>query len=136
MEKTADKMERTANKSFIEVFYDVENEWVYANWKGYLNPEEVKQGCELILEVIKDKKARKILNDNTLVNGTWTGAIDWIATDWFPRALNAGFNSLAYIYSPDAFGRFSVNKLLEKNNVYTSNIFKSKDLAEEWLKTV
>lgn len=129
-------MEKQIVKKFIEVSYDVYTNSVYANWIGYLNAEQVKEGCEDILKILKEKKVKKILNDNRLVNGTWTQAIDWISTDWFPRALDAGLNAIAYIYSSDVFGKFSVNKLLEKNSLYTSNTFKDFDKAYEWLKTV
>lgn len=123
---------------YLDVYTDLEQSWVYLNWKGTPTVDEVKQGVEMALEAMKDKELGKILNDNRELKGTWTGAMDWIVNDWWPRAMDAGFRAIAYIYSPDVFGKFSVDALLkqtDENGPVKQKPFKTIEEAKTWLAT-
>jgi len=120
----------------LDIYVDQENQWLYTNWTGTPSVETVKEGLEAILTFLKMPGINKILNDNRQLKGTWTGAIDWITNDWSPRALATGYRATAMIYSPDVFGKFSVDTFLKQNE--SSPIqqmpFHSFKEAAEWLK--
>jgi len=124
---------------FLEIFIDEENQCIYANWKGIPSVEEVKTGVEMVLEAMVNYQLFTVLNDNRELQGTWTGAMEWIVNDWMPRAIEAGYKGIAYIYSKDVFARFSVDSLLkqtvEKGPV-KQKPFKDIEEAKNWLKTI
>lgn len=129
-------MKTILEKSFVTIELDTENNWLIADWKGYQTVDGIKEGCEVILETIKSTGVTKLLNNNQNVKGSWTQAADWVGTNWIPRALSAGLSAISFVYSPDVFARFSVDKLLTVNSNFSSNTFKEMSKAKEWLKTV
>jgi hypothetical protein len=113
----------------------VEN-WLYINWRGYLNYETVTAGCELILHSMNERRCYKILNDNTNVEGIWSGASKWVGQDWFPRMQEAGMDCFAWVYSQSTLSRLSTDKSLryakEEDCIKT---FDSVEDAADWLRT-
>jgi len=121
---------------YLEVFVDKENQWLYTNWIGTPSAQAIKDGMEVILDAMKQHGITKILNDNRQMKGTWTAIIDWAINDWTPRALKAGYRATGMIYSPDVFGKFSVDSFLKQNkdSVLQQMPFHSFKEAVEWLR--
>lgn len=121
---------------FLDVYIDPKNQWIYADWKGVPSVVNVKEGLETILQAIEAHNFGRLLNDNRKLRGTWTGALEWIVNDWTPRAINAGYSAVAFIYSPDVFGKFSVDALLKQTDekgVVKQKPFGSMSEAKDWL---
>jgi hypothetical protein len=127
------KTELLFKASNIEIHYSQEGKYVYANWKGFQNVDLIKNGCEKLLELMKDKKCYNILNDNTLVTGTWHGASEWGATDWFPRMNKAGLQHFAWVYSPSAFSQISTDKTISSAKNDKIKTFGNPQDAQKWL---
>lgn len=124
-------------QKYLETYVDLENEWVYANWIGTPTTQQVKDGLDIILKAMQENKIGKILNDNRELKGTWTGALEWIVNDWTPRAIKAGYSAVAFIYSKDVFGKFSVDSLLkqtDENGPVKQKPFRDMEEAKIWLK--
>lgn len=117
----------------IEVQFDRQKQYMYLNWKGFQTVDSIKSGCEKILELLKENKVQKVLNDNRLVTGPWQGAADWVATDWFPRMYEAGLTRLAWIVSPNIFSQVSADLTISKNKNEKTKTFDDYAKAEEWL---
>ncbi len=122
--------------SNVEIFYNPEEKFIYANWKGYQPIEAVKAGCEKLLEAMKAKSCSKVLNDNTLVQGTWHGAAEWAAADWFPRMNKAGLKYFAWVYSPSVFSQLSTDKTISSAKNESIKTFGSFKDAQQWLATL
>ena len=126
-------------KNFVEIFHDKSNNWIYANWKGTPTTEQVKEGVENVLDAIKEFKAGKVLNDNRELMGTWTAAMPWIVNDWWPRAMAEGFEAIAFIYSQDVFGKFSVDSLIKQTDErgpVKQKPFQTYNEAAKWLEII
>jgi hypothetical protein len=106
---------------------------MYVNWKGFQTVDSIKLGCEKMLELLKAKKCKKILNDNRMVTGPWQGAAEWVATDWFPRMYAAGLMQLAWIVSPNIFSQMSMEATVSKNKDEKTRTFENYTKAEDWL---
>src|SRR5690349_8330134 len=89
----------------ITIEYDPVNQWVYVNWTGVQDAVTGKDGCEKILNAIRETRSQKLLNDNSNVTTLWYDEEEWIAKNWFPRLFAAGCFFLAWIYSPRATNR-------------------------------
>lgn len=119
-------------KSLV-IEFDAQHQYLYANWKGFQTVDSIKIGCEKMLEILKQKECKKVLNDNRLVTGPWQSAADWVATDWFPRMYAAGLAQLSWIVSPNVFSELSTEATQSKNKTDKTRTFKDYDAAEKWL---
>ena len=127
-------MEKLFGDEYIEIHYDSENHWIYSNWQNYQKLESVQNGCEKILGFLKEKNCTKVLNDNRLVKGTWTFASEWVGNDWFPRIIEAGLKQFAWIYSPDAFSKFSTDQSTKNTEDSIIKTFNNIKEGEDWLR--
>jgi hypothetical protein len=119
--------------SNVEIHYNQEEKFLHANWKGFQSVDLIKNGCEKLLELMKAKKCYSILNDNTLVSGTWHGAAEWGALDWFPRMNQAGLKHFAWVYSPSVFSQLSTDKMISTAKDEKIKTFGNPLEAQKWL---
>jgi PAS domain S-box-containing protein len=121
----------------MQVKYDESLRRVIAEWDGFHSLHSIKTGCLKLLNVVAEKKAKHILNDNTGVIGTWNEAIDWVAMGFFPMLQIAGVTHVAWIYSPSTFSKLSADMTIEhiKANVAVK-AFEDAVSAKQWLNEV
>jgi hypothetical protein len=98
--------------------------------------EEVKEACLKGLSLIEKNKCPNLLNDNSQISGPWSGANEWIATVWMPKALSLGLKRFAHVVSPNIFSALSAEQLVNKveGMNFEMRIFKTKKEAQQWLK--
>ncbi len=123
------------NKVYYTVEYDKASKHIYGNWVGFVTVEEVKEACLIGLSLLEKHRCPYMLNDNSQITGPWSGANEWIATVWMPRALAAGLKRFAHVVSPNIFAAMSVEQLVTKveGMGFEMQIFQSKQAAKEWL---
>jgi hypothetical protein len=123
-------------EDFLEIEHDDENRWIYADWKGYQTEKSIKQGIDLIIELMPRCQTFHILNDNTNTLGIWIGVAAWLISDALPRARIAGLKSFAHVYGGSRFSRISAEAalfLLGSNTSYI-NAFDDIEEAKKWLR--
>ena len=125
----------STGKVFYTVEYNEEHQWLYSNWVGYVNVEDVKKGCNLGVELIRETGCPNLLNDNRQLTGPWRNANEWIAQDWTPRALQVGLKNFAHIASPNVFAEYSAKDLETRLDElgFVLKIFNDVELAQQWL---
>ena len=118
----------------ITIVYQETEQRLDVDWTGFQDLESVKHGCLLMLDMLKNNKISKVINDNTHVLGTWSDAADWAGKDWFPMMEKAGLKYFAWIYSPSAFSKLSAQKSVD---VAVGNViiqfFTDITSAETWI---
>jgi len=122
-------------ETYIEISFNQEAQWIYADWRGFQTVASVKAGCEKILQALHLKGCTKVLNDNTRVQGIWSGASEWVAVDWFPRMRTAGMTCFAWVYSPSVFSQLSTDKTLNHTNEGFVKTFYDIKQAASWLQS-
>jgi hypothetical protein len=128
------KNEVLFSSKHLDVEYNPEYKYLYANWKGFQTFETIKQGGEKILELLQTKGARKLLNDNTSVSGPFTNeSQEWAAKNWFPRMMKAGLTHFAWIFSSNVFAVLSAEKTLTAFESKTSKAFEDFKAAQQWI---
>lgn len=124
------------SKNF-DIEIDVQGKFIYANWKGFQTVDNVKDGCEKMLQILKEKKINNVLNDNRLVTGPWQGAADWVAKDWFPRMFAVGLKRFAWVQSTSVFSQLSADKTLSETDKSKKDeairSFDDMEIARKWL---
>lgn len=99
-------------ESHIAIELNHNENWLYVNWRGFVNYELVTGGCEKILHFMKERQCFRILNDNTQVEGMWSAAAKWGGEVWFPALREAGLEYFAWVYSPSVLSRLSTDKTI------------------------
>ncbi|MCJ8163677.1 hypothetical protein MKJ04_02410 [Pontibacter sp. E15-1] len=121
--------------NFIAIELNHSDNWMYVNWRGNVSHHDVRAGCMEILRLVKEYKIYDILNNNTQVQGMWSGAAKWGGTYWFPALREAGLRRFAWIYSPSVLSRLSTDKTLDNTeNPHYIKTFDDIALAKDWLR--
>jgi hypothetical protein len=123
-------------EAFIRISYDREEDWIYAEWRGFQRATSVRQGCEQILLALQQCRTTRVLNDNTLVEGIWSAASEWIAHDWFPRMRGAGMEWFAWVYSTSVLSQLSTDKTLNHTIEGFVRTFYDVEAARHWLRSL
>ena len=100
----------------VDIEFDEQGQFIYANWKGFQTVESVKLNAQKIHDFMKEKKSTRVLNDNRLVTGPWQGAAEWVAKEWFPQMFAAGMTHFALIQSTSVFSQLSAEKTLSETD--------------------
>ncbi len=132
MNNRTQQAEILQTKSYFKLYY-YEEGFLHIDWQGYINVEEVKEGCELIFEAVQSKQCYQAINDNRKVKGTWTQAIKWLEQNFMPRLVQIGVQKVAFLYAPHQSARYSVDRLLEVNDQYQAQTFEEFKMATNWL---
>ncbi|WP_017715953.1 hypothetical protein [Kamptonema formosum] len=120
---------------FCRIEYDAANGWLVASWKNFVTYDIIKQGCEAILEMIKEYNCDKLLVDTFLAKGPWAQTNEWQEKDFLPRTVEAGLRYTAFVVSLNSFNALSAKDLekrtekLDLEMVYFNNL----EEAKVWL---
>jgi hypothetical protein len=122
-------------KVYLTVAYDAANRWVYNNWVGYQTLSGIKVGADACLQPLREQTCAYLLNDNREVIGPWDHAVDWIVTDWAPRAIAQGLTHFANVVSPESMAALSAEAmLLGIGNQLQMRMFGDIEAAQAWLR--
>lgn len=124
-------MQSLSKQKNLEISYDPEHKYLYCNWLGFQNKESIMKSGLIILDLLKQKKVNKVLNDNSQVTGPWQEAAEWTATVWFPQMIEHGLKHFAWIFSPNIFSELSAKKAMPSSGIVKS--FNSYTDALSWL---
>lgn len=120
----------------LELSYDEANDWLYADWQGYLNEEGAKKSALAVIKGIKETGTTKVLNDNRNQTGPWPPIDQWLAEVFIPGLKEAGLQYFAYIHSPSVFTQMSASKFANQIiNEIEFDHFKDETEARQWLKS-
>jgi hypothetical protein len=132
-------MKTEIRNRFGEVYLTIEyhdaSQLVYNNWLGYQTYASIVAGANICLKLIAEHHCPYLLNDNSQVVGPWDHTLEWLTTDWAPRAMTAGLTHFAHIVSPDSFAAFSAHNMhTEINQNFQMSIFDSIIEGLDWLR--
>jgi hypothetical protein len=123
----------------FEIIHNAEKNQIIAKWFGYQTLPSIKQGWLAILAALEKYNCSAVLNDNTMVKGTWFFAFEWVDKEWLPAMIQSGLKHFAWILSHDTLAHdatMSVINEIDKDEVIIK-IFKpefdSLMKAQDWL---
>jgi len=76
--------------------HDVDNQWLYVDWKGEHDQESSQAACMLMLESLRAYPCSKILNDNSSITHTTVQLSVWGAW-WIEEMRAAGLQYIAWV---------------------------------------
>ncbi|MBD2715435.1 hypothetical protein KBK19_10345 [Microvirga sp. STR05] len=93
--------------------YDMVDDFIHAQWTAQQSEDSMRAGYEQILEALQQNFCHRLLDNHLLIQENWAGLVSWFATDWYPRAQQAGLHAHTVVFSLDFFGRRSTELALE-----------------------
>lgn len=119
----------------LTISYDYTNEWLYLDWQGELTDGAVMEGALKLLELLKQERCSKVLNDNTRATGLWADAAKWGSDIFFPMLHQAGCRYFSWVFSPERYSQLSAELAVQRTAAgITIMTFGSLDTATDWLR--
>lgn len=127
----------THNDTILRLSYDPELKAVIMEWTGFSKSGEFREANEAVLNLIREKKAEKIIADTRNMKIITLKDQQWLFQNWLPRTINAGLTYAAIIESEDFFNRLSVDNIVQEvNDKLIIKYFNSALVARSWLKSL
>jgi hypothetical protein len=125
------------DKPFLIVHYDEAVKCIIMEWKGFAFTNEMREGHNKGLELLKEKKAFRWISDLRLAKTVAEDDQEWLREDWKPRLLEAGMRYSAIIVPQSALGRIQMKTLMErsKDKIAERRYFDDIREAKAWLLT-
>jgi hypothetical protein len=127
------ELKNALGRVFLTVEYNEKANWVYNNWIGYQSFDSIVSGANACAEVLQQHSCSFLLNDNRQIIGPWNHAVEWIATDWTPRAIAAGLRYFAHVVDSDSLAKLSSEEMKQTTDGFEMQIFGDIDQATSWL---
>ncbi|MBT9394251.1 STAS/SEC14 domain-containing protein [Hymenobacter sp. NST-14] len=122
-------------KVYLTIEYNPASEWVYNNWVGYQTYTGIVAGADACLAPLREHACPYLLNDNRQVLGPWDHAVEWIVTDWAPRAIAQGLTHFAHVVSPESLAAISAEAMhIGIGGKLQMKMFGDIDEAADWLR--
>lgn len=130
------ELKNSFGKVFFTLEYNKNEDYIYADWIGFVTVENVIEGATKVAELLEKTKCPSFINDNTRLTGPWKNANDWIEKEWTPRALQAGLKNFAFVVSPNIFGELSATDLGVRLDSlgFEMKSFKDLQVSKDWIK--
>ena len=120
---------------YCNVWYDSEAEAAVIEWIGAPKSESFRKACMIVIDVLKEHNAHKVLTDNS--KAVIFGRADqiWLNEVWLKEAEKVGYKVSATVIKDDPFVKFAVNNIVkDRDEKFINERFLSHDEAKEWLK--
>ena len=122
-------------KVYLTIAYDPANQWVHNDWIGYQTYAGIVAGADACLAPLRKHACPYLLNDNRQVIGPWDHAVEWIVTDWAPRAIAQGLTHFAHVVSPEALAAVSAEAMhIGISGQLEMKMFGDVEEARAWLR--
>jgi hypothetical protein len=122
-------------KVYLTIQYDAANKWVYNNWTGYQTYIGIVAGADACLAPLQENRCAYLLNDNRQVLGPWDHAVEWVVTNWAPRAIAQGLTHFANVVSPESLAAGSARAMaLGLEGQLQMHTFTTIEDAQAWLR--
>jgi hypothetical protein len=119
--------------SYLSVWHDGDNHWLYVEWKGEQSLDVIRDGCNYALQHLPLSNYTKVLNDSTQATGNWAEAAQWLGKQLFPQLATTGLTYMAWVYATDFNSRFAIDSTLRCATGLTIVTFDDLDAACSWL---
>ncbi len=113
-----------------------EKDWIYIKYCGHLNAADVIAAAERELELQKELRVPKILNDKSEVTGDWEEANDWLEYEWLPIATANGLRYFSMVLSRDLHDLGPAQDLEKRfPPICQAKLFRNPNQAAAWLES-
>ncbi|QHT67252.1 hypothetical protein GXP67_11685 [Rhodocytophaga rosea] len=118
---------------FCKAQYDPSTKTVRTQYIGIANVESITDLLRKVLEFSAKQPIRHMIANLTLMQGTFTGALDFFEKEFYPTMIKNGLETYAMAVSSDVFTHFAATQLKKKvGGKLEWQAFPSVEKAEQW----
>ncbi|MDB5282940.1 MAG: hypothetical protein JWO06_2015 [Bacteroidota bacterium] len=123
------------SQDVYDIYFKPEDGYVTMNWKGYATSEQFRQGTEIMLNLLIENRATKVLADVEDMVIIGQDDQQWMETQFLPRAIKFGFKAIALVKPKNYFNKVAVETISYKvdKDKLAINFFDTVEEAKEWL---
>lgn len=123
-----------ADEPWLTIRWDREHQYVHAEWKGFCNSPQFRDGTLKILAAIRDKHSVALVSDNRRLEGVVDQDQLWLRDTWVPVAVAAGLRRIAVLVARQGLGKIASEEIIGKfgKTAFTTRMFDSVAEAESW----
>jgi hypothetical protein len=117
--------------------WDREHACVLAEWTGFANSAQFRDGTLKILEALRDKHAALLISDNRKLEGVVDEDQLWLRDTWVPVAVAAGLKRIAVVVAHRGLGKIASEEIIGRfgKTKFVTNTFESGNEALKWVAT-
>ncbi|MTI19714.1 hypothetical protein E1176_01640 [Fulvivirga sp. RKSG066] len=98
-------------ESYCHIYFNHEEEVLYAEWIGFLKADQVQVGCKAMTDYIKKNKVKTHLSDHRKLRVLAKEVQGYLTEEWFPEVESNGLRRVAVLVSDDVFAKATVDKV-------------------------
>lgn len=118
--------------------WDEIRKWVKVDMIGFVQGEAHRNGSMKVVELLKQKKATKILTDTRQAKVLGLAEQKWVNEVWVPMMKAAGMRYTATVLPQNVIAQMSINAIAKTNKTVTdleNAYFGTIEEAQDWLRT-
>jgi hypothetical protein len=123
------------DEPWLTIRWDRQHKCVYAEWNGFCNSTQFRDGTLKILGTIRDTRAAWLLSDNRKLEGVVDQDQLWLRDTWVPMAAAAGLRRIAVLVARQGLGKIASQEIIGRfgQTAFVTRMFDSVEEAFEWV---
>ncbi|UZR99296.1 hypothetical protein [Chondrinema litorale] len=129
-------MELIYKNNYGKAEYDAGTKTLRTQYIGIAHKEHIIDLLRKVIDFAENGKIKHMIANLTLMNGTFTGALDFFESEFYPHMIGNGLETYAMAVSNDVFTKFAATQLNKRiGGKLDWHVFPSLTDAEVWTKT-
>jgi hypothetical protein len=121
-------------KDFFAVYFNDVDQIIIAEWRIPPTSQEFREGMNVVIDALQFFNCGRIIFDTVTLGVVLEADQDWISTDWYGRAIKAGYAQVAFILPPDIITDMCVRETVElTTNRIPTAYFEDRSAAVDWI---
>lgn len=124
------------DKKFCKIYFDEESNSVVLQWIGFAESDQFREACNQSLELLKEKKTKFMIADNTDAKIVSVEDQKWMIDDWFVQAYDAGYRGSAVILAKNVYRELALTNIINHldKEKFVVKYFEHLSEAKQWIK--
>lgn len=120
---------------YLTVWYHNESRIVHHQFNKFVYGDRFREGLNTGVSLLKKHACHKWLSDDRKNSALSPEDVEWCMTDFFPRAIKAGWKYWAIIMPQKVIGQLNMKRFIEtySDMGLTVKVFSDPDKAMSWL---
>lgn len=123
------------DRPYCKIYFHSDIEAIHLDWDAQATSTQFIEACNFSLDLLIKRKVRKMIADNSKVSTVSVENQNWLIEDWFPRAVEEGFQYSAVIQSDKEAVKSALQLIVSKisNKLVVVQNFNDLSSAKAWL---
>jgi hypothetical protein len=107
-----EEVHRDAEK--YTIWWESELNAVAHRWDEFASGEQFRDGCEELLDVIRERDASKLLVDTSGIRAHDDEDQAWLQEDWVPRIIEEGIDTSAMVHPDSVIAEMDMEAFMDE----------------------